>query len=485
MIHRIVITLPLLVGLCSSIVGADPFLTGRVTDEEGRPIEGATVQMWDCIGTCFRAGARLTDKNGNYTFEKKSFRNLPMLSASMPGRYVADKSETGPGLNKPDTGEQRRINFVLGNPAALTLTLKGDVPEGWTQKVLLRAAKKKQAVYRYDLTGIENSGWGTWRFDEIPRNESYHVVAVRTPIPEPTDDPEEMKKRKQELWKRQVEIICAPVKFENPQRYSLTVNILDHDESKTVHMKIDSFTDVLGNSQIEESVADGRRFDPPVSAELQEQANALLKRVAKSASPWNARPPKSIAAYEYDSVGADGKTTHVKIDRDSPSGPAWSDISRLRGFAWMPSLRWLFSQPENVVFHSVEIADDKATLVYRLKSSRGFAAGLGVGPGWNGFFQRKFSTGTIIINTRTATVKEHRLCPGLTGEESVETFDNYARVGDGYAPRSLRIQSGGFDFRLSFQIHGDQLWLLDKATRDESDQPTLRTENVVVTMAEN
>ncbi|MGD9634364.1 MAG: hypothetical protein AB7U97_13875, partial [Pirellulales bacterium] len=191
-------------------------------------------------------------------------------------------------------------------------------------------------------------------------------------------------------------------------------------------------------------------------------------------------PDNEIASYEYDFVAGDGERTHVKIDHNSPAGPAWSDIARQRGFAYMPPLRWLFSQPENVVFHAVEIDDDRAVLQYQLRSNRGFGAGLGIGPSWNGFFTSNFKSGTIVVDVKNATVLEHRLSRGPLDEESVETFGDYVAVGEGFAPRRLRIQSGGMDFRLAFRIHEDKVWLLDEAFHGEEQQPAAKIENVVV-----
>jgi hypothetical protein len=80
-------------------------------------------------------------------------------------------------------------------------------------------------------------------------------------------------------------------------------------------------------------------------------------------------------------------------------------------------------------------------------------------------------------------VLEHRIAAGLLGDESVETFSDYVSVGDGYAARAMRIQSGDFDFRLRFKIHNECLWLLDNASHGDNLEPVLRIENVSVLLA--
>ena len=467
-----------LIGFLASTGHGENFLEGRVTDEKNRPIEGATVHIADCIGTCLGGAARITDADGRYVFEHKTFRNVPSLSVSMPGRYHKSTDWKGPKLQEAVTDVPRHADFVLDTPAAATITVKGKVPDGWTQQVLLRAGRDAK-LHRYDQTGNYVQGWDRWSFDIIPRSESYHVVVVQHPAVEPSEDRKVQRERERESRRQSIEFVSQPIRFVDPQRYDLQLELTESANSKTTHLGVISLKDATYQDRTAELVASDPLFGAPVNEETRKRAIKLLERVAEAATPWNARPPKSIA-YQYDVVNSKKETTHVTIDRDSPSGPSWSDISRQRGFAWMPPLRWLFSQPENVVFYRVDISDDRAELAYRLKSHRGFAAGLGVGPSWNGFFTRSFSTGSITIDPISATVLEHRFSSGPVGQQSIETFGDYVSVETGYAPKTLRIQTEGFDFRLRFLIHNDQLWLLDEATHGDAEQPSMRIENVVV-----
>jgi len=460
-----------------STASAAPFLEGTVHDEQGRPIAGATIKIWDCIGTCLGGKAVLSDENGHYVFEEKPFRNFPSLAVSLPGRYEVSREQTGPKLHEEDTDTRRRVNFVLGTPAEATVYVKGEVPAGWTQSVAIRAGRDA-TVHRYDSDGEHVSGWDYWNFDLLPRNEDLHLVVAREPIPDATD-PEEAKKQKQEAWRRRIEIISPAFRLPETQRYDVRAHIERHAGSDSSFVVFDSIRNALWEEQAQELIDADAAFGPPVDDAKRAEALALLERVKAAATPWNALPPKSVTSYEYD-ANLKGETTHVSKDKDSPAGPSWNDISRVRGFAYMPPLRWIFSQSDNIVFHGVEIGEDRAVLNYRLKEPRGFTAGLGVGPSWNGFFSRSFSAGTIVIDPQTATVLEHRLSKGPLDKESIETFSDYVPIGEGFAPKSLRLQSEGFDFRLSFQVHQGQLWLLDEARRGDAEEPTLKIENVVV-----
>jgi hypothetical protein len=298
----------------------------------------------------------------------------------------------------------------LDTPAAATVKIKGEVPAGWSQKVLLRAGRDAKL-----------------------------------------------------------------------QRYDLKLELRESANSGTSYLSVISLKDATYEDRTAELVAPDPIFGAPVDQATRKRAVDLLERVAEAAKPWNARPPKSIV-YQYDAFNFEDDVTRVKIEKDSSSGPAWSDISRQRGFAWMPPLRWLFSQPENVLFYKAEFSNERAELAYRFKAARGYGAGLGLGlgPSWNGFFTRGFSAGSIVIDPKTATVLEHKFSSGPVGQPSIETFGDYVAVENGYAPRTLRIQSEGFDFHLKFRIHNERLWLLDEATRGDAKKPSLRIENVVV-----
>ena len=461
----------------ASVSGAAPFLEGTVVDEQGRPIAGASVKIWDCIGTCLGGKTVLTDAQGRYVFEEKSFRNFPSLAVSMPGRYEVSRKQSGPALDKEDTEVPRRADFVLGTPAAATVRLEGDAPEGWTQTVKIRAGRDAQ-VHRYDVSADYVSGWDHWNFSLLPKRESLHLVVVREPIVEETDDPKESRERQRQSWRDRIEIVSPAIRLNDPQRYDVRAKVSEDSGSGTSYLLVESVTDALGSDRTAEFVDAGAHFGPPVDEEMRQTALDLLKRVQTAAVPWNGRPARELT-YEYDAVYAERGAVHVTIDGDSPSGPAWSDIARLRGFAYMPPLRWLFSQPENVTFHGLDVDEERAVLQYRLKEPRGFGAGIGVGTSWHGFFTTRFSAGTITIDPATATVLEHRLSNGLLGDEMVETFADYVAVGSGYAPRSLRIQSGSQDFRLRLRIHRDRLWLLDKASHGDR-EASFSVENVVV-----
>lgn len=495
--RRVVFLTALILVLANTSLKAAPFLQGTVTDDNGRPVEGATVTILDCVGTCFGGATRLTDRNGHYLFEDKTFRNWPMLTIAMPGRYEVSRTSTGPELGASDenpkeeeTGKgaadkaaARRVDFVLGTPAAIWLRCKEQAPKGWTQRIHL-APGRETKVRRYDIQaqshsrGLDDHHW----FTEVPRNEELHVVVVREPIVEPSDDPKVLRERQRDSWRKAVSIIGPAMRLPDPQRYDINVQIVPNADSGLDLIRIESIHDALHRDRTAELAPIDPRFAAPVDAATEEKARDLLRRTAAAATPWNARPGRTIT-YEYDAVTASGESTHVRITPESPAGPAWSDISRLRGFAYMPPLRWLFSQPENVVIQGFATEGARTRIHYRLKSSRGFTIGIGIGSSWNGFLQSGFSAGTLVVDSNTAAVLEHRFSKGPLEQESVESFDDLVAVQDGFAPRTLRIRSGSFDATFTFRIHKERLWLLDHARREADPKPVFEIRNVNVSVA--
>lgn len=470
----------LLIG--STLEGA-PFLEGRVVDEEGRPIAGASVRIADCLGTCVGGKTVLTDKDGRYVFKEKTFRNFPALSVSLPGRYEVSREVTGPKLHDPDTEVARKTDFVLGTPAEALVCVKGNVPEGWTQEVVLRSGKDAK-MHRYDEVGRRVSGGDSWNFETLPRGESLHLVVIREPIVEKSDDPKVMQERALENTRKRIEIISAGIRLIDPHRHIVEARVEEDAASGTFFIVIESISDAIGSERSQELVVADPAYGPPVDAATRERAVALLKRVESAAEPWNARPTAQVASYEYDAINVKGEKRHVKIDKNSSTGPAWSDIARQRGSAYMPPLRWLFKEPENVEFHGVEISEERAVLYYRLKSQRGFGVGVGIGPSWNGFLTASFNQGVIVLDPKQATVLEHRMSSAGKWEESIETFDDYVAVGNGFAPQTLRLQSGGMDLFMKFHVHQERLWLLREAKHNDQEKPALTVENVVVSLGD-
>lgn len=463
----------------------EPFLTGRVVDDEGRPVAGATVKIWDCIGTCLGGATRMTDQQGRYTFENREFLNWPSLAVSMPGRYHAATEYLGPQLHE-ESDEPRIANFVLGTPAAVSLAIEATVPEGWSQTVALRAGRGVQ-LHRYDITGRHSpTGWNQWHFEIVPRHEPIHVVVTRKPVVEPAADKETQRERERSAREQEVEIISPAIRLLEPQRHHLKVRIVDAEAAALPRIELVSLRDGLGQDRTHELAVHDPFFGPPVSSQQRQQAMDWLDRVAVAAKPWNHLPGPHIKSYEYDAVDARGEVTHIVRDRESSTGPAWADISRIRGFAFMPPVRWLTSQPENVEIYGFQLHDDRATLTYRLKQRRGFSAGLGVGPGWNGFFSRSFSAGELVIDTTNSTILTHRLYKDPLDDESTVTYGEYVSIeGGGFVPQTMRIHAESHDYRMTFHIHPGNLWLLNTAHHGDQAEPALTIRNVNVQLAKS
>jgi hypothetical protein len=186
----------------------------------------------------------------------------------MPGRYHVSTDYSCPELHAEDTDKPRRAEFVLGTPAAVSLRLDGEAPNGWTQSVTLRASRNVK-LHRYNLTGEYTSGWSTWSFDLVPRNEPYHLVIVRKPKVKPTDDKKEMRERERESSRQLVEIASQPIRFVDPQLHSLRAAISTDEASDTTYLSLTSFQDAFGKDRLAELVDPDPMFGIPAGPDQQ------------------------------------------------------------------------------------------------------------------------------------------------------------------------------------------------------------------------
>ena len=105
------ITLPIIKALMTEEAIAQRWrwvVQGRVTDEKGQPVEGASVWVHSGYGTCFRTGITETGKDGQYTLR---FGPGAMMSSPKPGevpigQLVASVSVHKPGFTEKNLSRQ-------------------------------------------------------------------------------------------------------------------------------------------------------------------------------------------------------------------------------------------------------------------------------------------------------------------------------------------------------------------------------------------
>lgn len=227
----------------SPAIADSPFLRGRVTDERGRGIEGATVTIHDCVVSCIGNTSRLTDNDGLYVFQAKPGRNEPMLGVSMPGRYVVSITSSGEPLKTLMLNEPRVADIILGTPAEAGISIHGEVPEGWDQRVVLRP-KEGGTLLRYEHKPHKGF-WSQWVFTMIPRNEPYRVVLIRTPKAPAAESLEEQVRNEPIREQKRIEISSPPISFSSPQRYRVDLEIEASDGDAGTRLVFTSVTDAV------------------------------------------------------------------------------------------------------------------------------------------------------------------------------------------------------------------------------------------------
>lgn len=244
-------TLLLVAIFVSPAIADTPFLRGRVTDESGRGIEGATVTIHDCLVSCLSSTSQLTGKDGLYLFKVRPGRNEPMLGVSMPGRYVVSITSSGEPLKTRMLTEPSVADIILGTPAEAGISIRGDVPGGWDQRVVLRP-EEPGVLMRYEHKPTKGF-WSQWVFTMIPRNERFRVVVVRTRKAPPFESPEENAHSEPIREQNRVEISSPPVALSLPQRYQVRLDLKSSEGDDAMQLVFTSIVDALGIDRKNES----------------------------------------------------------------------------------------------------------------------------------------------------------------------------------------------------------------------------------------
>ena len=450
----------------AAVITADPPLSGRVLDEDGRPVIGATLTVFRCYGTCFPAGHAATDADGRYAFQTLPSDAHPLLGVTLPGRYEVSRNGTL-SYSEPDP---QVVDFVLGTPASLRVRLRDEPPAGWERSVELAwggpADVEGAPGHRYDLDGRE-SYRGRY-FETVPRNDRWHVVVRDRRRPaaalgsEPPEKVEATHRWPERTW------TSPPLTLPDTQQYTLRLEPATSPEGG-IAFAVTSLRDGLNSERVGELLEGDGLYGPPLTGEAEAAARRLLTDVLETAEPWLGRPQPGYS-YTYRSGDAE---TRVEVTAETLASSSWKDISRVRGFAWMPPLRWLSSQPENVVLHGHTVDGGTATIAYRLREPRGRTFGIGLGP-WGPFTQGRFTAGELTVDVETHAVREHRVFSLLPGVATVETYGDPVPCGDGLAPSSLETKR----WRLDFTVHGGRHWLLDTARPVDSDAARVTVSDV-------
>lgn len=430
---------------------------GTVTDEQGRPVEGATVRVATGMGTLYGGGSTTTDDRGGYTLRfsegiwSQNDVNLQVASYGVAKEGYVERSRTRPGFlmmarTMPEPGKDfgtsredialhgkpLRLDFVLARPAVLEVEFVG--PE--------------DAVLSLEPGGNQDRWGASRRLDEGEGPARRWELLPGEPW--------------QFTWQFQ-----GPRTIARSQPFTLSMagpyRLVLRDESdreRGVGVLEIVALDGPGGDLADEAVGDDPLARPPVPEAEQERGREFLRRMAEANRDWLGPAPGAIRSYSYRFRFAGEEGTTYEVGRGEPV----PGVLR-RGISHYSAIHHLAAHPESATFRQVNVGDDRIELAYTLREPIGISAGNGVSGTWRGFFSRPLREGRLTLDTRRLVPLEHR------AEDLVETFSQFIEIDDGrYAPLSVAVDKSGMRFDWLFQVFEPGLWLFAEAYAGDGDE---------------
>jgi hypothetical protein len=438
---------------------------GRVTDEQGKPIEGATVRAHCGIGTLSQTGITETGKDGRYTLRFSpgilAFPGKPgetpvnlqaaTISASKPGSVEKNLHRQGhlTMANRPPPsdhpkwgnaggpvlpGQPVTVDFVLV-PA---LTIEGELVDGDGKPVAAeylwiegRELPPSSNVLRSGRT----DGRGRFRFDDVAPGYGWWFGVRR--------------------GGGRSEIRTPPLTFRRAETYHVRLRLRRDAASGLSLLEVLSVTNAKKEEVRDRVVGDDPFTRPPVPPELQAKAREILAQVFEANRYWLDRPPPEVRTYRYD----------FRLDTETPKTyevPEHGEVSASvrQGISYVSVLHGLKARPERAIFRQVDVLTDKIILTYTVLDAAPASAGNGVLGAYRGFFSRGVPNGTLVIDPKTYAVHEHR------SRYHRETLSDYVEIRPGHvAPLRVRVSDGGMQFDFKFRVYEPGLWLFASSQR--------------------
>ncbi|MHC4181271.1 MAG: carboxypeptidase-like regulatory domain-containing protein, partial [Planctomycetota bacterium] len=452
-------------------------VTGTVTDEQGRPLEGVQLRASCGMGTLRSTGETVTDKEGKYTLRfgpgmrvrndatgtRRAGIQAATISASKEGHTEKNLYRQGDllmGDKLPEEGDHyygdrdrvvvpgkpRRLDFVMV-PA---LSLEGEVVDERGKPIAdkqLWIQGEKMRPSSSVLAGGKTDHQGRFRFEGVPPNYPWWF-SIRD------------------------QGRTQPITFPGPGAYRVKLQLAHYARYNLDVFRITSVTDPQGNEVGDKLVGDDPSARPPVSEDLQEQGRGYLRKMAAASRHWLGPPPAEVRNYEYRFRLGDGEPKVYTVD----------DASRVagsirQGISYLGTPHVLASRPQKVVFRQVEVGPQTILLRFLVQDAVKITAGNGLGP-WAGYFNTPLREGLIELDKTTCR-------PVRTDIGNVqETFSRYVGLGEGrFVPQAIRIQKGSTDWNWKFRVYQPGLWLLAEGRSGDPEgqrKPRITVDEVMI-----
>jgi hypothetical protein len=420
--------------------------TGRVTDEQGQPIDGAEISVFSGTGTLFRTASAKTGKDGCYTLQ---------YSAGAPYEATIIGPPRKDGLVAKNF-YQMGGDWIMVPAASIAgkLVDEHDRPIG-NRHLCLGGTTPPGCSVAGDCTTDAN---GDFRIGTLaPQNDFWFQIASVN-------------------WPR-CELQSQPFHLARGEPYQAKLRLATSTELGMEQLEVVYIADAKGNDltgQIDGAVripASDNKFKP-VDPEVQAHGRAVLDEFIEANRYWLLGPPPDVKQYAYDFLLDGEAPLHIVVDN-----PSMANLWRRQGIAWHSGLHYLARHPDQAIFDQVKIEGDWITLMYRLRKMTFAADGDGIDRG-DIYCGQNFYGGTLTVDRRTHTPSRHQ-CVVVYSRS--ETYSDFVEIDRGhYAPRTIEVISLQRR-RWTFAVHGPGLWLFESNRPTTGRQPKqARIENVTI-----
>ncbi len=454
-------------------------VTGRVVDEKGTSVEGATVRAATGLGTLLGGGSTKTDSQGRYTlhfgegvrqfhdpvslqvalfFASKlgmAEKNLSRQGNMMMARQLPDPRRDIRALDKVVVlpGVPQEVNFVLGPAATLSLEFLDADGKSLERTAVAIAGGQLPPGSSVLSNGLTDAD-GACRFGEIPVGYDWWFTA--------------------RVAERE-ETRSLPFKLPEAGAYWMRVRFGKPDATGRRRLEIESIVNALDEDITAAVVGDDPLLRAPLGEALQARGREILARVGEVNRYWLGAPPEAVKGYQYDFRLSGGRWQTFRVAAGA-NAHAWVR----HGLSYTSSVELLTRDRASVVFRLIEEGPEKIRLAYSFTAPARLKAGNGVQHDWFGYFDGPLRDGILVIDARRFVPLEN------DSPLAKETFDDYAAIGEGhFAPRRVHVEHGEMKFDWTFRVYEPGLWLFSSGQypRIANGAFVANVENVIVNEA--
>jgi hypothetical protein len=430
-------------------------VTGKVTDEQGRPMEGVRVQVAAGWGTLGRSDEDVTDADGRYTLrfipgglvmtETKGAWYAAIVSAFKDGYYEANLCSQGDlamayepidpnargkrwryqGVVLPN--EPYEVDFVMVPSARIKGRLideEGRPIAGQGLSIGGEGLYPASSV----LASTEMGADGRFVVDRVPRQICWFTYR----------------------YERRKEVTSVPIDFSEPVEYEVVL-VYEATEYGGATLKVEKAEPKVSN-RLEVKVEAEERGSVVSAAELGEmraRGEEILSRMREVNRYWLVGPAAAVKSYAYHFVVIGKKREKIEV---SDPREVFRDFRQ--GIGYHSLVHRVVREGGNYTITEVAEDEEMIRLDFAFEDPIKIIARHEVAFGCNGCFMVFPKKVSLWLDAATMVPVE------VQAEEVQERFSEYASAAEGcYVPLRIEIEHEDSYFDWRFRLHEPGLWL--------------------------